>query len=308
QTNHLYLGTPTASLDGVGPEVQDTVVDPRQVLADILARDGRANSATTVERGDAAQLLREAVLAYQDALPVLAQQHLGRERMAALDDALEQWMPGLTGQPAYPHLRGQLALHWVDDTPPLRLVEKATWYRGTQSLTEADDPAAALTWRVAGITPPSYQDAPLPWLPDAPPALRQDAETSGYLDRLTQQIHELQERVGAEARQAGASERTPWQRALPPDVDDQLLGDLAIWRAAHDIPSTEPNPTGPSIKEPNAATHQSRLIRRLAVPSAVLSTPRANTGLDNTLRASQRQEELQRLHDGVPRPPSGPSR
>ncbi len=77
QTNHLYLATPTPSLDDVGPDVQDTVVEPRQVLADVLARDGPAQSATTVERGDAAQLLREAVLVYQDALPVLAQQHLG---------------------------------------------------------------------------------------------------------------------------------------------------------------------------------------------------------------------------------------
>ncbi|WP_229665808.1 ATP-dependent DNA helicase [Ornithinimicrobium pekingense] len=105
ETNQLYLGAPTSSLDGVGPEIHDTAVDPRQVLTGILARDGRTLSATTVVRGDAAQLLRQAVLAYEDALPVLAQQRLGLERMAALDDALERWLPGVTGQPAYPHLR-----------------------------------------------------------------------------------------------------------------------------------------------------------------------------------------------------------
>ncbi|WP_169448577.1 MobF family relaxase [Ornithinimicrobium pekingense] len=307
QSNHVYLATPTASLDGVGPEVQDTVVEPRQVLTDILARDGRALSATTVERGDAAQLLRQAVLAYQDALPVLAQQHLGPERRAALDDALERWVPGLTAQPAYPHLRGQLALRWVDGTPPQQVLEEATWYRGTQSVTEADDPAAALAWRVAGATPPSHRDAPLPWLPDVPSVLRQDTGTSDYLDRLTHRIHDLKQRVADEAQQAGASDRVPWQRTLPPDVDGQLISDLAVWRAAHDIPPTEPSPTGPPTKEPQAARHQSRLIRRLAVPSPVSSTATADAASDR-LRASQRRAERQRLHDGTSRHLLGPSR
>jgi conjugative relaxase-like TrwC/TraI family protein len=306
QTNHLYLATPTASLDDVGPEVQDTAVEPRKVLTDILGRDGLAHSATTAERGDAAQLLHQAVLAYQDALPVLAQGHLGHERMAALDDALERWLPGLTEQTAYPHLRGQLALRWVDGTPPQTVVEEATWYRGTQSLTEADDPAAALAWRIAGTTPTSHRDAPLPWLPDVPSALRQDAETGDYLDRLTHRIDELKQRVADEAQQSSASDRLPWQRTLPPDVDDQLIADLAIWRAARDIPSTETSPTGPPIKSPEAARHQTRLNRRLAVPSTVLFTPDADAGVDR-LQASQRQAERQRLHDGATRRPSGPS-
>ncbi|WP_153395833.1 MobF family relaxase [Ornithinicoccus halotolerans] len=307
QTNHLHLGTPSASLDRVGHEVQDTGVEPRQVLTDILGRDGRAQSATTVERGDAAQLLRQAVLAYQDALPVLAQDHLGFERMAALDDALERWLPGLTGASAYPHLRGRLALRWVDGTPPQGVVEQATWYRGKRSLTEADDPAAALAWRVAAATPPSHRDAPLPWLPDVPSALRQDAETSEYLDRLTRRVQQLVERVADEARRVGASDRKPWQRALPAHVDDQLNGDLAVWRAAHDIPSTEPNPTGPPIKEPDAVRHQTRLIRRLGAPTPVsgVGTPAAD---GNRLRASQRRAERHAPHEGATRGASGPSR
>ncbi|MFX0538974.1 ATP-dependent DNA helicase [Ornithinimicrobium sp. Y1847] len=309
QTNHLYLPTPTASLDAVGPEVQDTVVEPRQVLTDILTRDGRAQSATTVERGDAAQLLREAVLAYQDALPVLAQQHLGHEQMAALDDALERWLPGLPGQPAYPHLRGQLALRWADGTPPQRVVEEATWYRGTQSLTEADDPAAALAWRIAGATPPPYRDAPLPWLPDVPPVLRQDPGTSDYLNRLAQRIDDLKQRIADEARQAGASDQMPWQRALPSHVDDQFIGDLAIWRAAQGLPHTEPSPTGPPIKEPEAARHQTRLIRRVSARTSAphVSNPKTDAG-GNSLRASQRRAERHALHDNASREASGPSR
>ncbi|GAA4883418.1 MobF family relaxase [Serinicoccus chungangensis] len=307
QSNDLYLNGPTMSGDGVGLEVQDVAVEPRQILTDILARDGRAHSATTTERGDAAQLLRQAVLAYQDALPVLAQQHLGREHMTALDGALERWMPGLTDQPAYPHLRGQLALRWVDGTPPQTVLRDATWYDGERSFSEADDPAAVLAWRIAGTTPPSYRDAPLPWLPAVPPALRQDRETDSYLDRLSQHLGDLQQRVADEAQQAGASPRVPWQRTLPPDIDDRLIGDLAVWRAAHDIPPSEADPTGPQTKEPQAARHQSRLMHRLAEPSPVSSTATADAASDR-LRSGQRLAERQRLHDSTSRQPRGPSR
>jgi AAA domain len=305
--NHLYLATPTASLDGVGPEVQEASADPRQVLTDILARDGRALSATTVEQGEAAQLLRQAVLAYQDALPVLAQQHLGPEGMSSLDGALEAWLPGLTQQPAYAHLRGQLALRWVDGQAPKKVLDEATWFRGKTSLTEADDPAAALAWRISGTTPPSHRDAPLPWLPDVPPALRQQSATNDYLDRLTQRIDDLKQRVADEAHQAGACDRSPWQRTLPTDTDDQLIGDLAVWRAAHDIPPTEPHPTGPPSKEPHAARHQSGLTRRLSTPPPTSFEPKAEAD-SNRLRASQRKAERHALHQGASREVSGPSR
>ena len=274
-TNHAYVGHPTPTLDGVvSHDVPEVSVDPREVLTDILARDGRALSATTIERGDAAKDLRQAVLAYQDALPVLAQHHLGPQRMAALDDALEEWMPGLTAAPAYPHLRGQLALHWVDGTPPGTACEQTTLHWGTQSLTEAEDPAAVLAWRVARTHPTMHRDAPLTWLPDTPPALRKDSETSGYLDRLTHRIDHLKERLSVEAHQA-AADRAPWRNALPPDVDDHLIGDLAVWRAAHAIPPTDLNPTGPRPNEPDAARYQARLNQRLRTPVEVLSTQTA---------------------------------
>ncbi|WP_289019286.1 hypothetical protein [uncultured Ornithinimicrobium sp.] len=183
--------------------------------------------------------------------------------MAHLDDALERWLPGLTAAPAFPHLRSQLTLRWVDGTAPRRVVEEATWYRGTQSLTEADDPAAALAWRIAGTTPPSNRDAPLPWLPDVLPVLRQDAETSNYLDRPARRVEQLAERVAVETQQAGASDRMPWRRALPPDVDDQLLADLAVWHAAHAMPSTGPNIVGPPMTEPGTVKYQAQLVRPL---------------------------------------------
>ncbi|WP_131105770.1 MobF family relaxase [Ornithinimicrobium sufpigmenti] len=306
ESNHLYLATPAASMDSVGPEVQEQVAEPRQVLTDILARDGRALSATTVEHGDTAALLREAVLAYQDALTVLAQHHLGRERMAGLDDALERWLPGLTQQEAYPNLQGQLALHWVDGTPPQTVLYEATLYRGKHSLTEADDPAAALTWRISAVVPLLHRGAPLPWLPGIPPALRHDPDTTEYLDRLTHRVQQLVENVAGEARQAGASARTPWQRTLPPEVDDHLIEDLAVWRAARAVPPTESNPTGPPTKEPEATRYRARLLRRLSAPSPVSGALKPDAG--TRLQAAQRLAEHHQVFSSASHQPSGPPR
>ncbi len=83
--------------------------------------------------------------------------------------------------------------------------------------------------------------------------------------------------MAVEARQVGAADRTPWQRALPPDVDDHLIGDLAVWRAAHGIPPTEPSPTGPVTNEPDAARNQARLNRRLSAPTPIFHTQTAET-------------------------------
>ncbi len=306
ESNHLYLATPNASLDSIDPHLQDTVADPRQVLTDILDRDGRAHSATTVEHGDAPELLRQAVLAYQDALTVLAQHHLGQERMTALDDALETWLPGLTQAPAYPHLRGQLAVRWVEGTRPETVVQEATLYRGKRTLTEAYDPAAALTWRLSALTPLPHGDAPLPWLPDIPPALRRDPGTGTYLDRLSGRIDDLKHRVTDQAQQAGAANRAPWQRPLPAHVDDHLLGDLAVWRAALGIPPSDTDPTGPPMKDPDVARHQARLVRRLNAPSPVLRRPKPGA-VGERLRTSQRRAEHHPF-EGPSREVSGPSR
>jgi len=216
--------------------------------------------------------------------------------MTALDDALDRWSPGLTGQPAYPHLRGQLALRWVDGDAPKTVLDEATWFRGKQSLTDSDDPAAVLAWRISTTAPPSCGDAPLPWLPDVPTVHRELPDARDYLDRLTRRVEDLKERVASEARQEGTSYRTPWQRALPPDIDGRLVGDLAVWRAAHGIPATDPRPTGPPAREPSTATHQARLIRRLTAPEPPFSAPA--DAASQRLRASRQAAERHRFREG----------
>ncbi len=266
EANHLYVGAPAAPMDGVGLDVEGPPAGPREVLTEILARDGRLSSATTIARGDVARELRETVLRYQDALPVLAQQVVGKKAMAHLDDTFERWLPGITGQPAYSHLRGQMAVRWVDGQDPKDVVDDAMWSAGTASLAECEDPAAVLAWRTRDGGLFGYGDGPLPWLPQVPHAMRTDPEFNEYLRRLADRIGDLRDRVATEARQPGAAERTPWRQALPPDVDRELVGDLGVWRAAHGVPATDERPAGPALDGRTAAQQQARLKSRLTAP------------------------------------------
>ncbi|MBW8172601.1 hypothetical protein K0651_06000 [Ornithinimicrobium sp. Arc0846-15] len=59
-------------------------------------------------------------------------------------------------------MTGQLALRWVNGAQPQTVIEEATWYRSTQSLAEATDPAATLTWRIA-VTKPHRPTGIHPW-------------------------------------------------------------------------------------------------------------------------------------------------
>lgn len=297
ESNHLYVGASAATMDGVGLDVEGPAAGPREVLTEILARDGRAESATTIERGDAARDLRDAVLRYQDALPVLAQQFLGEQRMTDLDDAFERWLPGITEQPAYPHLRGQLAVRWVDGQAPKSVIDAATWSTGKDSLVECNDPAAVVAWRIHAREPQAYGGGPLPWLPDVPAALRGTPDVDDYLDKLHQRITDLKDRVASEARRPDASWHTPWQQAVPPDVDGNLISDLAVWRAAHDVPPTDARPTGPPMEGYDPAKHQARLKWRLTAPSDA-SRPQGRAATSQTMGARRREEEQYRYGPG----------
>ena len=262
QSNHVYLGSPGARLDAVGLDPETTPVEARDILTAILERDGRPQSATTTQHGDAAVELRDAVLRYQDALPTLAEQVLGAGRMRALDEALERWYPGLTSQPAYPGLRGRVALRWADGETPNEVLRAAAWFDGTESLARADDPAAVLAWRV-GDGVGLYGDGPLPWLPSIPRAVRDDADAAAYLKRVVSRVGELTERVVDDTTKPSARDSTPWLRAVLEGADLNLIADLAVWRAVEGVPVTDTRPTGPPARGPLREKHQARLDWRL---------------------------------------------
>ena len=120
--NHLYLQV-------VGDGDPHSLIRPETVhpstatelLEQILARDGAARSATTLQRDqhDPAVRLADAAAHYVDALQVAAEDLAGREVVEALDVAAEQIVPGLTDEPAWPTLRAHLLLLAAHGTDPV---------------------------------------------------------------------------------------------------------------------------------------------------------------------------------------------
>src|SRR5215203_2678638 len=108
--NHLYLRV-------VGDGDPHTVIRPETIcprtptetLQQILARDEAPVSASTVlrELNNPAARLFQAVQRYTDGLHVAAEQLLGPQTVAELDQA-DQYIPGLTDEPAWPTLRAHL--------------------------------------------------------------------------------------------------------------------------------------------------------------------------------------------------------
>jgi ATP-dependent exoDNAse (exonuclease V) alpha subunit len=162
-TNHLYVQTVG---DGdphsiVWPETvrQST---PTDILEQILARDDAARSATTLhhDQHDPAARLREATRRYLDALHVAAEDLAGAQGVAALENATEEALPGLTDEPAWPSLRGRLLLLATSGSDPILQLRT---FADIRELDSADDQAAVLEWRLDDNRDAGF--GPLPWLP-----------------------------------------------------------------------------------------------------------------------------------------------
>ena len=188
--NHLYLSDAEPVADGVA---LDLPADrgPREVLARILQRDDRAESATRARAAEPARELAHAIQQYEDSLPLLAQHVIGDSKMHALDSALDKWMPGLCDQPGYPSLRGQIALRWVDGESPDEVLRQATWWQDMAELIASEDSAAELARSVSRSGPAPVPIGPLSWLSAAPDSLRDHPEAGPYLNRMAGAIGEL---------------------------------------------------------------------------------------------------------------------
>ena len=189
--NHLYLSDDEPVPDGFA---LDLPADhgPREVLTRILERDDRAESATRAMATDPARELARTIRQYEDGLPLLAEHLLGDSKIRALDAALERWMPGLTNQPGYAGLRGQIALRWVDGESPKEVVEEATWWQSQADLLASEDPAAVLARGVSRCGPVPVEISPRAWLTVVPEALRTHPEIGPYLERMMAAIGDLE--------------------------------------------------------------------------------------------------------------------
>jgi hypothetical protein len=237
--NHLYLqvvgdGDPHSIIrpDTISPRT------PTEKLQQILARDEAPVSASTVRRdlNNPAVRLFQAVQRYTDGLHLAAEQLVGPQTVAELDQ-VDQYVPGLTDEPAWPTLRAHLlALAAETGQHPLRHLLTAAAGR---ELHTTGDMAAVLYWRLPALAP--VDPGPLPWLPDIPETLRGHPVWGTYLAKRSQLVADLADQVQGQACQG---DRPPVWTAPQSHLSTALINEIAVWRAANGIKPQDPRPTG----------------------------------------------------------------
>jgi DNA primase catalytic core len=293
EANHVYLasahdGDPHSLIE---PETlrPPTAID---VLISVLNRDGSQRSATTTRRqADApAVQFHEAVMRYHDALGFAAEQTLGSDFLKSTDVELEAIWPGLTSEPAYPTLRGHLALTALGGTDPVTAVLDAA---GSQELNTSEDRAAVLDWRIGDST----TEGPLPWLDGVPTGLADDTTWGPYLEARSTRVASLAAIVRDQARAWTPSGTPPWAAALTADEHTDLRGDLAVWRAAMAVPDDDSRTTGPRQAGSAAAGHQRALKRRLS--ASTVSGQTNSTLVDRLPEDVRHDPHFERLADRI---------
>jgi len=297
--NHLYLqvvgdGDPHTLIrpDTVTPRT------PTEILQQIVARDEVPVSASTVlrELNNPAARLFQAVQRYTDGLHVAAEQLVGPQTVAELDQ-VDQYVPGLTEQPAWPTLRAHLlALAAETGQHPFLHLQTAAAGR---DLHTAGDMAAVLYWRLTA--PERIHPGPLPWLPGIPATLHADPVWGAYLVKRSHLVVDLADQVQDHACQGDGP--PVW---APPGSHPStaLIGEIAVWRAANGINPPDLRPTGGTQLETLPALWKQRLDRdvaRAADPPADATGAEPAEGRTALSRYGDRRPSYQKSAS----PPSG---
>jgi hypothetical protein len=251
------------------------------------------------ELNNPAARLLQAVHRYTDGLHVAAEQLIGPQTVAELDQA-DQHLPGLTTEPAWPTLRAHLLALAAEtgQQHPLRHMLAAASER---DLRTAADMAAVPYWRLPELAP--VDPGPLPWLP----GIRQRSTTipsGGLPGQAIPLVADLANQIQDHACQADA--QPIW--AVPgSQLSTTLIGGIAVWQAANSIHPQDPRPTGVNQLETLPARWKQRLDRDIAGAT----NPPADARPDERQAA---HTAPRRWHDGRQRPyqqpgrrPSGPS-
>jgi DNA primase catalytic core len=279
--NHVHL---TTAGDGDEHAVitRDALLPPTAVdiLTRVLARDGAPVSAASQARAlaDPATRLAAGADRYYDALNTAAVDYLKREHgadaMSRIDTDAETALPGLTRHEAYPTLRAHLALCAVDGHDPADMLRLSL--SSDRGLGDARDVAAVLDWRLDPTgrrSNSSGTGAPLSWLPAVPDALSADAEWGQYLRDRAAHVTATAAEVAARAQHWTPTSAPGWALTII-DRDPALAANLAVWRAANDVPDTDRRPTGPPLPAAADARAQRALDQRV---TRLLGDPRAAT-------------------------------
>jgi hypothetical protein len=221
-----------------------------RILEQILARDASPQSASTLlrEQQDPAVRLGAATARYLDALYVAAD-HLARPEMIANLDSAERVFGGLTSEPAWPTVRGQILLVAAGADPVTEPFSAAA----TRDMTSADDHVEVIDWHtgVAG-------GGPLPWLPGIPHRLAADPNWGPYLNARSDLVAQLADQVRGNAAEAPA-----WATQHHA-LTAELIADIQVWRAATQVEPSDLRPTGPPQLGYSARLCQQQLDKRLA--------------------------------------------
>jgi hypothetical protein len=257
QSNHAYLET-TGDGDPHNRLRPETISPPTPTerLEAILSRSDVPTSATTqiAELHDPRTLLGAAIACYQDAIVTAAEQYAGPRLVALLDETAERLLPGLSDADAWPVARSHLLVIGAEDINPLSALKYAI---NVDSLTDARDPAAVIDHRLDTVSLRfSTGRRPLPWLPSVPKAIT-DPEWGYYLGARYELVERLAADVRTNAEQAG---HTPgWARALVEPPSPEIVAQIELWRAAHQVPDNDLRPTGPAQHHLVEARSQHRL-------------------------------------------------
>ncbi|WP_433734852.1 MobF family relaxase (plasmid) [Nocardia sp. CA-129566] len=261
--NHAYVATALPDTEPapftIEARMPPTYLD---VLTGVLGRDGAQLSATSADRAaaDPRTRLRHSATAYADAIAAATEYRAGVELLDDIDGAAERLVPGLTDEPAYPTLRQRLSLRAAQGGDPVAILTAAV-NRG--ELDSALDRAAVLDWRIAPTGDHARESGPLPWLPAIPARLRGDPEFGQHLREREQQVRGLAAEVAAAARAWDVASAPMWARSLI-GSDPELLGDLAVWRAAQGVADIDRRRTGPHARSAAERRTQRKLERRAA--------------------------------------------
>jgi DNA primase catalytic core len=258
--NHLYLQI-------VGDGDPHNVIWPESIreatatdlLEQILARDDAARSATTLQQDvqDPAVRLSEATRRYVDALHVAAEDLAGAQDVAALENAAEKAVPGVTDERAWPTLQSRLLLLAATGVDPIAELLKAA---DAHELHSADDQAAVLGWRLDDSGNRDAGFGPLPWLPAIPQRLHQHQRWGSYLAARAATIAELADRV----RDSVGTDQLPrWAHQVLARPPSRLVEDIEVWRAAMGVSPDDQRATGPVQRHKTARTRQRQLDQAL---------------------------------------------
>lgn len=253
--NHIYFSTSEADPHRILAPKATHPPTAADIMTAILRRVGAQVSAHTAARidNDPFNRIARAGDMYLDALTRGAETRAGAQVMEAIDAAAGRIQLGLTECEAWPVLRRDLALLYLDGHNPVDALEQAA----QGSLADAKDAAAVLDARLPQPAGSAIAElGPLHWLPAIPAALAEDPQWGPYLAARAALASELADDIRDTAKTWTASTAPAWARGLFAKNQMWLMSEIAVFRAAHNVDPADMRVTGPRQHVTRAAQFQ----------------------------------------------------